>query len=36
VARQNLADEREMAKKIDSNWDKFLDLTLATPGFLGE
>jgi ferritin-like metal-binding protein YciE len=36
VARQNRADEREMVKKIESNWDRFLDLTLATPGFLGE
>ena len=36
VARQNRAEEREMAKKIESNWDRFLDLTLATPGFLGE
>jgi hypothetical protein len=25
-----------MAKKIESNWDRFLDLTLATPGFLAE
>jgi ferritin-like metal-binding protein YciE len=36
VARQNLADEEAMARKIDSNWDRFLDLTLATPGFLAE
>jgi ferritin-like metal-binding protein YciE len=36
VARQNRADEREMAKKIESNWDRFLELTLATPGFLAE
>jgi ferritin-like metal-binding protein YciE len=36
VARQNRADEQAMARKIDSNWDKFLDLTLATPGFLAE
>jgi len=36
VARQNRADEREMAKKIDSNWDRFLELTLATPGVLAE
>jgi ferritin-like metal-binding protein YciE len=36
VARQNRADEREMAKKIESNWDRFLELTLATPGFLAQ
>jgi ferritin-like metal-binding protein YciE len=35
VARLNRADEQAMAKKIDSNWDKVLDLTLATPGLLG-
>ena len=35
VARLNRADEQAMAKKIDSNWDKFLNLTLATPGLLG-
>ena len=35
VARLNRSDEQAMAKKIDSNWDKFLDLTLATPGLLG-
>jgi ferritin-like metal-binding protein YciE len=36
VARLNRSDEQAMAKKIDSNWDRFLDLTLATPGFLAE
>lgn len=36
VARQNRADEQAMARKIDSNWDRFLDLTLATPGFLAQ
>jgi|SRR5215211_224295 len=36
VARKNRADEQAMAKKIDSNWDRFLELTLATPGFLAE
>jgi len=36
VARKNRADEQEMAQKIDSNWDRFVDLTLATPGVLGE
>jgi ferritin-like metal-binding protein YciE len=35
VARLNRADEQAMAKKIQSNWDKVLDLTLATPGLLG-
>jgi hypothetical protein len=31
-----LSEEEAMARKIDSNWDRFLDLTLATPGFLAE
>ena len=35
VARQNRSDEQEMAKKIEANWDRFVDLTLATPGLLG-
>ena len=34
VARQNRADEEAMARKIDSNWDRFLELTLATPSVL--
>ncbi|HEV3479119.1 MAG TPA: DUF892 family protein [Gaiellaceae bacterium] len=32
VARQNRRDEESMAKKIASNWDKFIDLTLAEEG----
>ncbi len=29
VARQNRAEEEEMARKISANWDRVLDLTLA-------
>jgi ferritin-like metal-binding protein YciE len=29
VARQNRAEEQAMAQKIEANWDRFLDLTLA-------
>ena len=36
VACLNRSDEEAMAKKIDSNWDKVLDLTLAEPGLLGQ
>jgi len=36
VARQNRSDEQAMAGKIESNWDRFLDLTLAEPGLLGQ
>ena len=28
VARQNRADEEEMASRIDQSWDRTLDLTL--------
>ena len=36
VARQNRSEEQAMAKKIESNWDKFVDLTLVEPGLLGQ
>jgi ferritin-like metal-binding protein YciE len=36
VARENRADEKAMARKIDHSWDRFLELTLATPGVLTE
>src|SRR5215211_404400 len=29
VARQNRSEEEAMAQKLDANWDRFLDLTLA-------
>jgi ferritin-like metal-binding protein YciE len=29
VARQNRAEEEAMAQKLDANWDRFLNLTLA-------
>ena len=32
VARQIRQDEEAMAEKISSNWDKFIDLTLAEEG----
>ena len=32
VARRNCADDEAMAQKIDSNWDKFLNLTLQEAG----
>ncbi len=32
VARRNCADDEAMAQKVDSNWDKFLDLTLEEAG----
>jgi ferritin-like metal-binding protein YciE len=32
VARQNRKDEEQMAKKIESNWDKFAELALKEEG----
>ena len=32
AARQNRADEEQMAKKLDSHWDKFADLSLREQG----
>jgi ferritin-like metal-binding protein YciE len=32
VARQNRADEEEMARRIDQSWDRTLDLTLEENG----
>jgi ferritin-like metal-binding protein YciE len=32
VARRNRSDEEAMAQKIDANWDRFLELTLAEAG----
>jgi ferritin-like metal-binding protein YciE len=32
VARLNLRDERAMAEKIASSWDKVIDLTLQQEG----
>jgi ferritin-like metal-binding protein YciE len=32
VARQNLADEEAMAKKLDAHWDKFAELSLKEEG----
>jgi ferritin-like metal-binding protein YciE len=32
VARQNRADEEEMARRIDASWDRTLDLTLEENG----
>jgi ferritin-like metal-binding protein YciE len=32
AARENLADEEAMAKKLDSHWDKFVELSLRESG----
>jgi len=32
VARRNRADEEEMARRIDQNWDRALELTLEENG----
>ena len=32
AARDNLADEEAMAKKLDGHWDKFVELSLKEQG----
>lgn len=36
IARQNRREEEEMARKIDSSWDKVVDLTLGDEGSAGD